>query len=409
MVRSFRFRERGSKLDVGPAGAVILAHLADLHLGYRAYARAAPGGSNVRELDVLRAFGRAVDLLAGIQPDAILVAGDVFHGSRPSNLAITTAFREFVRLRAMLPGTPVVVVAGAHDSPASPATGSILELLDSIPGITVAEGESPRVVRLARPDIAVHCIPHAAWLRGLPASPAPDPTAGVNVLLAHAPASPAPDGRPGLDTAVLDRPGWDYVALGGEHRARRVRSNAWYPGAIERTGADIWAEAGEVRGFLSHDMATGRTRFHAIAGREVIDLKPIDAAVADGARRPASELDELIARAVDAVEGGIDGKVVRLVVRNVSGDVVRGLDHGAIRSWNARALHFHLDMRPPSGEGDHAREDGERRRASLEEEVDRFLDAWRPRSDGIRPDRLKKLARTYLDMAADGADGEGTP
>ena len=88
---------------------MLIAHLADLHLGYRAYHRLAPGGLNARELDVTQAFRAALDATIALRPDLVLVAGDVFHTIRPSNTAIAEGFRQFARLAAALPGTPVVV------------------------------------------------------------------------------------------------------------------------------------------------------------------------------------------------------------------------------------------------------------------------------------------------------------
>ena len=87
-----------------------IAHLADLHLRYRAYHRATARGTNQREADVADAFRRCVERLAEVRPDLVLVAGDVFHTVRPSNTAIADAFRQFSVLTEQLPGTPVVMM-----------------------------------------------------------------------------------------------------------------------------------------------------------------------------------------------------------------------------------------------------------------------------------------------------------
>src|SRR5688572_25543968 len=98
---------------------MLIAHLADLHLGYRAYHRLGPGGINARERDVALAFRAALDKLIQLKPDLIIFAGDIFHTVRPSNAAIADAFRQFARLRSSLPNSPVVMIAGEHDSPRS--------------------------------------------------------------------------------------------------------------------------------------------------------------------------------------------------------------------------------------------------------------------------------------------------
>ena len=76
-----------------------LAHLADLHLGFRQYERQTPRGGNQREADIAEAFRRAVDDLVAQRPDLIVLAGDIFHSVRPTNSAILEAFQEFQRLR----------------------------------------------------------------------------------------------------------------------------------------------------------------------------------------------------------------------------------------------------------------------------------------------------------------------
>src|SRR3569833_162879 len=105
-----------------------LVHLSDLHLGYRQYQRLTPGGLNQREADVAATFRTAIDRVIALRPDAVVVAGDVFHSVRPTNQAIISAFLQFARLRAELPDAAIVVVAGNHDVPRTTETGGILRL-----------------------------------------------------------------------------------------------------------------------------------------------------------------------------------------------------------------------------------------------------------------------------------------
>ncbi|MEX1051444.1 MAG: metallophosphoesterase, partial [Gemmatimonadales bacterium] len=76
-----------------------IAHLADLHLGFRQYARQTPQGINQREADVANALRAALDDVIAAAPDLILIAGDVFQHVRPTNAAILYAFQQFSRLR----------------------------------------------------------------------------------------------------------------------------------------------------------------------------------------------------------------------------------------------------------------------------------------------------------------------
>src|SRR5207247_2357846 len=80
--------------DLRRAVLMKLAHLADLHLGFRQFDRQTPKGANQREVDVAEVFKRAVDDILEQKPELIVVAGDLFHSVRPTNAAILYCFRQ---------------------------------------------------------------------------------------------------------------------------------------------------------------------------------------------------------------------------------------------------------------------------------------------------------------------------
>lgn len=326
-----------------------LVHLSDLHLGYRQYLRLTPTGINQREADVARTFQRAIDQVIALEPDVVLIAGDVFHTARPTNAAILHAFRQFLRLRNALPNAVMVLIAGSHDTPRTTETGSILGLFEQL-GISVASGETRRFAFPDR-DLSILAVPDVP---GAPPSLLPDATVRRNILLIHAdvddvvPRYQAEMDRAALrlSRADLATSRWDYVALGHYHVHQQVAENAWYSGSIDYTSLDVWGDLAAVedlgrnagKGFVEFDLETGKHQFHRVPhSRDFVDLKAINAR-----NMSVAEIDAAILRAVEKCKGGIDDKVVRLVVRDIPRHVVRELDHRAIREFKQRALHFHL-------------------------------------------------------------------
>src|SRR6185437_5022133 len=162
---------------------VKLAHIADPHLGARQYHRTTPTGINQREADVAQAFRAAIDGVIAARPEIVVVAGDLFHTVRPTNAAIVFAFRQFQRLREALPESPIVLIAGNHDTPRSSETGSILRLFTEL-GVTVATDEPRRVVYPAL-DLSVLAVPHQALVGGTRPALRPDGTEAYRVLVLH--------------------------------------------------------------------------------------------------------------------------------------------------------------------------------------------------------------------------------
>lgn len=345
-----------SRLRIPP---VKIAHLADLHLGFRQYHRQTPNGLNQREADVANAFRRAVDQVIVARPDVVIVAGDLFHAVRPTNHSILFAFHQLHRLREALPEAPLVVIAGNHDTPRSTETGSILGLFETL-GADVAADE-PRRLSYPSLGLSVLAVPHMALIR--PEQPAlrPEGPEPHQVLVLHGEVEGLfPSDRTAVEYggALLSREelalgGWSYVALGHYHVQREVSSRVWYSGALDYVSPNPWGELADEKaqnipgkGWLLVDLPSGAVERRMVPlARRVLDLPPID-----GAGRTALELDQALAAQLADIPGGLTDQVVRQVLRNVPRHVGREMNHAALRGYKADALHFQLDLRRPESQ-----------------------------------------------------------
>ena len=339
-----------------------LAHLADLHLGFRQYYRLTSNGINQREADVAQAFGRAVDDLLQAEPDVIVLAGDLFHSVRPTNAAILHAFNQLRRLRVELPGAEIVIVAGNHDTPRSVETGSILRLFEALGGVHVVATEVSELA-FEHLGLSVVCVPHAALMTGRPGVPLPQTGGDRRVLVVHGEIAGALSresanleyGGALVEPGDLHVDSWDYIALGHYHVASKVASNAWYCGALEYVSTNPWGELvdearegrrGKKGWLLVRLEERLQVEFRNVPlARTLVDLEPIQ-----GEGLGASDLDRVIAERVATVPGGIAENIVRQVVFDVPRPIARDMDQQQIREFKTEALHYNLDIRrPPPG------------------------------------------------------------
>jgi len=402
-----------------------LAHLADLHLGFRQFDRQTPKGINQRESDIAEVFRRAVDDLLEQRPDLIVIAGDLFHSVRPTNAAILFCFRQLHRLRTGLQDTPIVVIAGEHDTPRSTETGAILRLYEAL-GVEIAVEEARRIA-LPKRDCAVLAVPQQALAKA--ERPALRPEAGgptFNVLVTHGVYGGLGEergtieyGGAELSRELLAPDKWDYIALGHYHTAQSVATNAWYSGSLEYLPPNPWGQLQDEaaqqtatkgkkqrtgKGYLLVDLPGARVTFRPIAPvRRHIDLPFIE-----GAGLNAKELDEQIAQRVSAAK--IDDQIVRLLAWDVERATARDLDHAAIRAYKARALNFQLDLRRPVTQRTTGTSGASGvRRQTLTETVRDFL-GRRPLDAELNRETFVKLGVDYLEIAgrAESESGGGS-
>jgi len=327
---------------------------------------------------------------------------------RPTNQAILHAFLQFGRLVRSLPDSVVVIVAGNHDTPRSTETGGILQLFAQL-GISVVDRE-PTPITLPDRDLYILAVPDVPGSR-------PDlrPThrARYNVLVLHGdiPGTLAPHVAAADPAALqvsrddLNIAQWSYVALGHHHVHSEIAPNAFYSGSIDYTSVDTWGELDEQdkagltgKGIIEYDLETAEYVFHALpAARQLIELQSFSArgmSVAEVNERIA----KLVERCDDDGEGGIDDKIVRLVIYDLPRHVARELDHKALREYKRRALNFQLDTRRPEPLRLHAASGAPGRRATLVDFVRERLMSRTLESD-IDRDEMVKRALAYLTEA----------
>lgn len=369
-----------------------IAHIADVHLGYRAYNRINRLGLNAREVDVFDAFRQAMAKIAEINADIVLVAGDLFHTVRPSNMMIQYAFREISLFRRKT-SAPVVIIGGNHDSPRSADTGCILDLFQNIEGVYVVHGKYEQVY-LKNLDASVFCLCHRVLPQRSSLQIQPDPSSKYNILMVHG----TVDGvaRNVYDTDIIQRSevindSWDYVAFGHYHTFEQLAPNAYYSGSLEYASTTIWSEAGVDKGFVEYDLDKRElVEFHKVETRDVIDLRPIDASDIK-----VDDLNKMLEMRIGSIPGGHENKIIRLIVENVHRSVQSEIDFAMIRKVRAEALHFDLQFRPPQKAGRSLSSNNPGTTRPLEEEWEEFAREYSI-SPSVDRERLIKLGREYL-------------
>lgn len=383
-----------------------VAHLADIHLGFRQYHRLTPQGINQREADVAGAFRRAIDGVIEATPGLVVISGDLFHSVRPTNPAILHAFHQLRRLREALPDAPVVIVAGNHDTPRSVETGSILRLFEALGDVHVVIQEARELVFEAL-DVSLLCVPHGVMVSDRRPTLSPRGAAGRQMLVTHGELAgmfrdhhTVEYGGALIEASELHAEEWDYVALGHYHVAHRVRPNAWYAGSLEYVSTNPWGElkdeaaAGRPgqKGWLLVELdGEARVEFKPVElARRHIDLEPIHA------RGLAAEaVDQQVRARVDDVGSGIDAHVVRQLVYDIPRPVARELDYAYVRELKTCALHYHLDLRRPQ----YQREIGVGAPGSRQTLTDLVTDylSRRPIDADLDRAKLVALGRVYIE------------
>lgn len=373
-----------------------IVHVADTHLGFSAYRKVCEDdgpyrGLNQREVDTYRSFEAFIDQVLKIRPDAVLHSGDLFDTVRPSNRALSFALEQLVRLSEA--GIPTVIIAGNHSTPRLRETGSAFRLFEHLKHISpVYRGAYER---LTLGDLTVHAVPHSEGEGFKEQLPLIERSSGTkyNVAMLHAGIVGFSEFRMNefneqLVESCYLKEDLDYIAMGHFHQRYDVTRNACYSGSTERFS---FAEAGQPKGFYHIDLVSGKRDFIELPTRPMVNLGPVDARGADPASLRA-ELENLLSQ-------DLEGKIARLVVKNVSRSLYVTIDFKRLRELASGAVHFEPKFEVVQGSV--SVQTGAATLSSLEEEFVSYLDRYPV--DNVDKDALKLQGLDYLKRGLEGS------
>ena len=234
-------------------------HIADLHLGSSPEAEFLWGKNRAEE--IWDSFAAVIDACNEKEIDLLLIAGDLF--DRPPVWAdLDRAAKLFARLTA----TEVVMIAGASDyiTEDSPwktyPWQSWVHMLSDKHCMNVQLGI----------NTSVHGCSYYAPTEGKPylEDARPDKESEYQILLGYT----GDDNHMPADLSELSEKGFDYIALGYEHKASVMQSmHMAYAGSLEPLSVQETGKHGFILGEINEDSTT--IRFVPFACREYINIK----------------------------------------------------------------------------------------------------------------------------------------
>jgi len=309
-------------------------HVADTHLGYSAYYKMAENGLNQREVDTYNAFHQFVDYAIKSKPDFIIHAGDLFDTVRPTNRAIKFAVEELLRINEA--DIPIIIIAGNHETPKMRETGSPLSFFEHLKNVKVVYKGRYESIEIG--NAIIHAIPHNFSKEDLIRNIKEAKIRGgyTNILTMHVGILGIKEfSRGDFNEQIIPSgylsPDFDYIALGHYHKATKVTSNAYYSGSTEYFS---FKEAGDKKGFYDIRINGGlQINFTPLNTREMIDFGDIDCK-----NLGAEEITETIIKKFEDIEG----KIVRIFLRNLDIKKHRSIDWNRVKKVASKALHAEI-------------------------------------------------------------------
>lgn len=274
-----------------------LAHLSDVHAGYRSTRMTNAQGINLREVDGYLVLAKCVQEIIQEGCDAAVVAGDIFHVPNPSIRSIVFVQNQFRKLAEA--GVKVYALAGNHD---------VHDALEDIAASRVLSDEMRGIYAHAEPyvhyeiadGINLHLVSHHMYSAQANTFDQIKPMKGeINIFSTHGSVID-PLLKEKLHTEqspreivipefLLTDKDWSYTLLGHIHERGFVGSR---DGKTDTAKKRVYYNGSAIRrGFSDKEVPLGRGwslweidsagKFHLtpkkIAQRPQIDFKPIEA------------------------------------------------------------------------------------------------------------------------------------
>ena len=235
-------------------------HIADLHLGSSPEAEFLWGKNRAEE--IWDSFAAVIDACNEKEIDLLLIAGALF--DRPPVWAdLDRAAKLFARLTA----TEVVMIAGASDYITEDSPWKTYPWQS---WVHMLSDKHCMNVQLGNINTSVHGCSYYAPTEGKPylEDARPDKESEYQILLGYT----GDDNHMPADLSELSEKGFDYIALGYEHKASVMQNmHIAYAGSLEPLSVQETGKHGFILGEINEENTT--IRFLPFACREYINIK----------------------------------------------------------------------------------------------------------------------------------------
>ena len=235
-------------------------HIADLHLGSSPEAEFLWGKNRAEE--IWDSFAAVIDACNEKEIDLLLIAGDIF--DRPPVWAdLDRAAKLFARLTA----TEVVMIAGASDYITEDSPWKTYPWQS---WVHMLSDKHCMNVQMGNINTSVHGCSYYALTEGKPylEDARPDKESEYQILLGYT----GDDNHMPADLSELSEKGFDYIALGYEHKASVMQNmHIAYAGSLEPLSVQETGKHGFILGEINEENTT--IRFVPFACREYINIK----------------------------------------------------------------------------------------------------------------------------------------
>ena len=354
-----------------------IAHLSDIHLGYKSGRRETPDHVNVRVQDGYTLLHAIVTDVIAEGVDAVVIAGDMFHSPRPDMRTICVAQDELRRFSDS--NIPVYLLAGNHEAVDSASEIASSRVLHD-PDRHIYSIIDPYATFEMTDGLMLHMVSHHMYMGQADTMGRVAATPGaVNIFTTHggvidpimkmrlrAQQSPREIVIP---DHLLSQNAWSAVMLGHIHERSTVQDSAgnsvYYNGSVLRRGFSD-QDNGEGRGWTLwtiHPDGSASYAARSLPQRPQYDFAPIDASGLSAAQVTDLVVENL--RSTQVRESGLfvweDAPILRQRVTGITSAQYSGLDTRLIGDEAAHALSWKLEplfvsasaptVSPSDGEG----------------------------------------------------------
>ena len=404
-----------------------LAHMSDLHAGYRSARHTNAQGINLREVDGYLALAACVKQIIEERVNAAVICGDIFHSPSPSIRAIVFVQTQLRKLAEA--GVKVYVLAGNHDSLDVKGDVAASRVLDDTMRGIFSHAE-PYVHHEIGPGVNLHMVSHHMYSEQADTMDKIKPIAGeINIFSTHgsvidpllkeklhAEQSPREIVIPEF---LLSDKDWSYTLLGHIHERGWVGSRdkkrdtskkkVYYNGSLIRRGfSDKEVPLG--RGWTLWTIGTDGTfvpEHRTVAQRPQMDFKPIAADSLTSAEITEKIVANLRESQVNGTE--FDARVAPMLrqrIVNISSAKYASLDWRAINQNTQHALQWAIKQM-----ADESADESERTIDVLSNEeilksgdMVQIYDEWVKKSDKLEAadedlrETISKQARGFIEL-----------